>query len=105
MSRHQPVRAPVRAHRRGTGGVAGRSQAAQSLPDHPVKSFLAIVFGKEWDHGSRNVYSIHPRLANEIDTRGIDEYNPIWNILDLTPQGRGDWDASLQYGIQVPARR
>jgi len=33
--------------------------------------------------------------------RGIDEYNPIWNILDLTPQGRGTFDASLDYGTKV----
>ncbi|HEY8518661.1 MAG TPA: hypothetical protein VIN61_01165 [Gammaproteobacteria bacterium] len=46
-----------------------------------------------------------PRLAEDIGTRGIDEYNPVWNILDLTPRGRGDWDASLDYDTQVPALR
>lgn len=55
--------------------------------------------------GVRHFYSVHPRLADDIDTRGIDEYNPIWNVLDLTPQGRRDWDASLSYGTAVqPAR-
>jgi len=49
----------------------------------------------------RHFYSVHPRLADDIDTRGIDEYNPIWNILDLTPQGRGTFDASLAYGTEV----
>jgi len=49
----------------------------------------------------RHFYSVHPRLAHNIDTRGIDEYNPIWNILDLTPQGRGKFDASLDYGTKV----
>ena len=54
----------------------------------------------------RHFYSVHPRLAHDIETRGIDEYNPIWNILDLTPHGRGNWDASLDYGTKVqPARR
>ena len=53
--------------------------------------------------GVRHFYSVHPRLADDIDTRGIDEYNPIWNILDLTPHGRADWDASLDYGTKVPA--
>jgi predicted dithiol-disulfide oxidoreductase (DUF899 family) len=52
--------------------------------------------------GVRHFYSAHPRLADDIATRGIDEYNPIWNILDLTPHGRGDWDASLDYGTRVP---
>ena len=49
----------------------------------------------------RHFYSVHPRLAHDIQTRGIDEYNPIWNILDLTPQGRGKFDASLDYGTTV----
>jgi predicted dithiol-disulfide oxidoreductase (DUF899 family) len=49
----------------------------------------------------RHFYSVHPRLADDIETRGIDEYNPIWNVLDLTPRGRGDWDASLDYGTEV----
>ena len=46
----------------------------------------------------RHFYSVHPRLAHDIETRGIDEYNPIWNVLDLTPQGRGKFEASLDYG-------
>ncbi len=49
----------------------------------------------------RHFYSVHPRLADDIDTRGLDEYNPIWNVLDLTPRGRGNWDASLDYGTNV----
>jgi predicted dithiol-disulfide oxidoreductase (DUF899 family) len=49
----------------------------------------------------RHFYSVHPMLARDIDTRGIDEYNPVWNILDLTPRGRGDFDASLEYGTKV----
>ena len=49
----------------------------------------------------RHFYSVHPRLAHNIQTRGIDEYNPIWNVLDLTPQGRGTFDASLDYGTKV----
>ena len=48
----------------------------------------------------RHFYSVHPRLAHDIETRGTDEYNPIWNILDLTPQGRGKFDASLDYGTR-----
>jgi predicted dithiol-disulfide oxidoreductase (DUF899 family) len=36
---------------------------------------------------------------------GIDEYNPIWKVLDLTPQGRGNWAASLAYGTKVQAAR
>lgn len=53
----------------------------------------------------RHFYSVHPRLAHNIKTRRIDEDNPVWNILDLTPQGRGNWDASLDYGTAVHAGR
>jgi predicted dithiol-disulfide oxidoreductase (DUF899 family) len=59
------------------------------------------VFARDQDGAIRHFYSVHPRLADDIDTRGIDEYNPIWNVLDLTPRGREDWDASLNYGTRV----
>ena len=63
------------------------------------------VFTRDGDGTVRHFYSVHPKLADDLDTRGIDEYNPIWNVLDLTPRGRGDWDASLDYGTRVrPAR-
>jgi predicted dithiol-disulfide oxidoreductase (DUF899 family) len=60
------------------------------------------VFTLDAQRAVRHFYSVHPRLADDIDTRGIDEYNPIWNVLDLTPHGRGNWDASLDYGIRLP---
>lgn len=61
------------------------------------------VFTLDEQGQPRHFYSVHPRLASDIDSRGIDEYNPIWNVLDLTPRGRGDWDASLAYGTDVHA--
>ena len=63
------------------------------------------VVTRDSDGTLRHIYSVHPRLAEDIQQRGIDEYNPIWNIMDLTPQGRGEWFASLGYGIQVKATR
>ncbi len=59
------------------------------------------VFTLDEQRRVRHFYSVHPRLAHDIETRGIDEYNPIWNILDLTPQGRGKFEASLDYGTKV----
>ena len=53
----------------------------------------------------RHFYSCHPRLDPDIKERGIDELNPIWNMLDLTPQGRGTFYASLDYGTKVQAAR
>jgi hypothetical protein len=32
-----------------------------------------------------------------VKERGIDELNPIWNIMDLTRQGRGTFYAKLEY--------
>jgi predicted dithiol-disulfide oxidoreductase (DUF899 family) len=35
--------------------------------------------------------------------RGIDLLAPVWNFMDLTPQGRGEWYASLAYGTKARA--
>jgi predicted dithiol-disulfide oxidoreductase (DUF899 family) len=59
------------------------------------------VFTRDSDGALRHFYSVHPRLGEDIKERGIDEWNPIWNVLDLTPQGRGSWYASLDYGTKV----
>ena len=63
------------------------------------------VITRDSDGTLRHFYSVHPRLAEDIAERGIDEWNPIWNVLDLTPQGRGSWYASLDYGTKVQAAR
>jgi len=31
------------------------------------------------------------------ELRGIDLMTPFWNILDLTPDGRGEWMPKLEY--------
>jgi len=36
-----------------------------------------------------------------VNERGIDLLQPVYNLLDLTPQGRGNWYASLEYGTRV----
>ncbi len=63
------------------------------------------VFTRASDGVLHHFYSGHPWLAPEIRERGIDELNPIWNMLDLTPQGRGKFYASLDYGTKVQAAR
>lgn len=63
------------------------------------------VFTRDTDGTLRHFYSGHPRLAEDIDERGIDELTPIWNVLDLTPQGRGTFYASLEYGTKAHAAR
>jgi len=44
-------------------------------------------------------------MANDIKERGLDLLTPVYNILDLIPQGRGDWYAELGYGTKVHAAR
>src|SRR5205085_4332488 len=63
------------------------------------------VFTRESDGTLRHFYSGHPWLGEDVKERGIDELNPIWNILDLTPQGRGKWYAALDYGTKVQVAR
>jgi len=63
------------------------------------------VFTRDPDGTLRHFYSGHPWLSDDIKERGIDELNPIWNVLDLTPQGRGEFYASLDYGTEVVTRR
>ena len=63
------------------------------------------VITRDSDGTLRHFYSAHPRLDHDIQERGIDECVPIWNILDLTPEGRGTFYASLDYGTKVQAAR
>ena len=55
------------------------------------------VFTRDGDGTLRHFYSGHPWLSEEIHQRGVDLYTPVWNLLDLTPQGRGEWYPELHY--------
>jgi predicted dithiol-disulfide oxidoreductase (DUF899 family) len=59
------------------------------------------VFTKDADNSVRHFYSVHPRMGPDIKERGIDLLAPVWHFMDLTPQGRGNWSASLAYGTKV----
>ena len=63
------------------------------------------VFTRDADGSVRHFYSCHPQMGLDIKERGIDEYNPIWNYLDLTPLGRGTFYTSLDYGTKVQIAR
>lgn len=63
------------------------------------------VFTRDADGTLRHFYSGHPWLSEDIKERGIDELTPIWNFLDLTPQGRGTFYASLDYAPKVQIAR
>jgi predicted dithiol-disulfide oxidoreductase (DUF899 family) len=61
------------------------------------------VFTRDANGTLRHFYTGHPRMAPDIQERGIDLLTPIWHFMDLTPQGRGSWYASLTYGTKVHA--
>ena len=55
------------------------------------------VFTLDPDGTPRHFYTAHPHLSDDIKQRGIDLLTPAWHLLDLTPQGRGEWYAGLDY--------
>jgi len=63
------------------------------------------VLTRDNDGTLRHFYSAHPQLAENIKERGLDLLCPVYNVLDLTPQGRGDWYASFDYAPKANAAR
>jgi predicted dithiol-disulfide oxidoreductase (DUF899 family) len=61
------------------------------------------VFTRDANGSVRHFYTAHPWMAPDIKERGIDLLTPFWHFMDLTPQGRGSWYASLNYGTKVHA--
>jgi len=54
------------------------------------------VFTRSADGGVRHFYSNCAQMTPDIN-RGMDLLSPLWNLLDLTPAGRGDFNAKLNY--------
>jgi predicted dithiol-disulfide oxidoreductase (DUF899 family) len=73
-----------------------RSEDAEGRQDSAVSVFTRDAAGT-----LRHVYTTHPWLDDDMNERGIDLLQPVYNMLDLTPQGRGSWYASLEYGTRV----
>ena len=63
------------------------------------------VFTKANDGTLRHHYTAHPRMGQEIKERGIDLLTPVYNVLDLVPQGRSNWYSSLNYAAKTQAAR
>ena len=55
------------------------------------------VFTSDPDGTVRHFYTVHPWMAPDVRERGIDRLTPTWNLLDLVPQGRGNWYSALNY--------
>jgi predicted dithiol-disulfide oxidoreductase (DUF899 family) len=69
-----------------------RSEDANGNQDSTIS-----VFMRDRDGILRHTYSAHPWMAEDVKERGIDLLTPVYNMLDLTPQGRGDFYAKLVY--------
>jgi predicted dithiol-disulfide oxidoreductase (DUF899 family) len=68
-----------------------------SEDDAGAQDSAISVFTRDPDGSVRHFYTTHPSMSEEINQRGIDLLCPTWHLLDLTPQGRGDWYAQLDY--------
>jgi predicted dithiol-disulfide oxidoreductase (DUF899 family) len=68
------------------------SEDAEGYQDSTVS-----VFTRDGNGSPRHFYSVHPRMSEDVDQRGIDLYTPVWHVLDLTRQGRDDWFPALSY--------
>lgn len=97
---------PLRAHARARGWERIRLlSCADNTFKHDLRSEDAdgsqdstvSVFTLDPDGSPRHCYTAHPRMSGDVDQRGIDLLAPVWHVLDLTPQGRGDWYAQLDY--------
>lgn len=67
-------------------------------PDGSQTEWIS-VFTRGSDGTVRHVYSKGAQMADDRRERGIDLLCPVWHLLDLTPQGRGDWYPSLNYQV------
>jgi predicted dithiol-disulfide oxidoreductase (DUF899 family) len=74
------------------------SEDREGLQDSTVS-----VFTRDPEGSLRHFYTAHPRMGPDIPERGIDLLAHIWHFMDLTPQGRGNWYASLACGTKVQA--
>lgn len=104
--------AALRAHARARGWnrlrllSAGDSTFKYDLGSEDEKGSqdsTISVFTRDSSGAVRHFYTAHPWMSAEIKERGIDLLNPIWHILDLTPQGRGDWYTNLEYTMRSHA--
>jgi predicted dithiol-disulfide oxidoreductase (DUF899 family) len=73
-----------------------RSEDAEGRQDSALSVFTHDAAGT-----LRHFYTTHPWLDDDVNERGIDLLQPVYSMLDLTPQGRGNWYASLDYGTRV----
>ncbi len=96
---------PLRSlgRRRGWHGLRLLSSAESTFKtdlnfqDEAGRQFPGVsVFGRVAGGSPCHFYSASALMGAD-QFRGIDLLSPVWNLLDLTPEGRGDWEPSLAY--------
>jgi len=101
---------PLRAHARARGWAdlrllsCGENSFKYDLGSEDIdgnQGSALSVFTLGADGRPRHFYTANPWLSDDINEGGIDLLSPVWHLLDLIPQGRGDWYASLDYGPHV----
>ena len=68
------------------------SEDAEGVQDSRVS-----VFVQDEEGTVHHRYTAAPRMSDDIDQRGIDLLSPTWHLFDLTPTGRGEFFAALDY--------
>lgn len=58
---------------------------------------MITVFKRGHDGAARLFYRGTAQLDEKIFERGIDLLSPVWELFDLTPEGRGNWYPNLTY--------
>jgi len=67
------------------------------MQDEKGEQFPGLsVFSCAADGSLRHVYTRGPNVV-EGEEGGMDQWCVVWNLFDLTPEGRGDWYPSREY--------
>jgi len=97
----------LRAHARDRGwnnirllsaGAGTFKYDLRSEDEDGTQDSTVSVFSRDASGAVRHNYTAHPWISDETRERGIDLLCPTWHLLDLTPNGRGDWYSQLAYG-------
>jgi predicted dithiol-disulfide oxidoreductase (DUF899 family) len=77
------------------GGTTFGRDLGAVRPDGSLRPGVSVLRrdGDEVRHG----YTVFADWSAEDKERGIDLLSPVWQVLDLLPQGRGDWYAANDY--------
>jgi predicted dithiol-disulfide oxidoreductase (DUF899 family) len=124
VARSPIARLAAWAHGRGWEHLQLLSSAGNNYPPHyygnsagmprAMREERGYKEGETWDEPMLNVFvrdgrTIRHFWGSELvfapedpgqDHRGLDTIDPLWNLLDTIPEGRGDWFPSVNYAAK-----